>query len=101
MFVGGGITGVVLSACAIDVVLHDTYFVVAHFHQVMAIAAILAFSCGLPIAKQNFTSEAASVGILVFAGGTLILFTPMYAVGISGMPRRVPGYSILANEIMS
>lgn len=101
IFVGGGITGIILSACAIDLVLHDTYFVVAHFHQVMAISAILAFSCGLPLTYNRFDSEEASLGNLLFAGGTLILFLPMYWSGISGMPRRVPGYSNMASEVMS
>lgn len=103
IFIGGGITGIILSACAIDLMLHDTYFVVAHFHQIMAVSALLAFACGIPMSHLNcqvYKTEA-TLGILVFSVGTLILFLPMYWSGLSGMPRRVPGFSNQAGEIFS
>lgn len=85
-FVGGGLTGIMLSSATADVLLHDTYFVVAHFHQVMAISAFLAFACG--IHWLGFNHHGGSV--VLFTVGTMVIFLPMYGAGLCGIPRRVP-----------
>lgn len=97
-FVGGGMTGILLSSCIVDLLLHDTEFVVAHFHQVMAIAVVLGFSIGVPSTSNKLNTKSNkyyfSIGVVLFTIGTFILFIPMYYTGIQGIPRRVPSYQI-------
>ncbi len=97
LFMIGGLTGVVLGALSIDVHLHDTYYVVAHFHYVMMGGAILTYIGGLhhwwpkmfgrmyPMRLANITSA------LVFISFNLT-FLPMFVVGSRGMPRRYYEY---------
>lgn len=85
-FVGGGVTGIMLSSSLSDVFFHDTYFVVAHFHQVMAISSFLGFSCSIFLIGK-FILHGGS--IVFFTIGTMILFLPMYNMGLSGLPRRI------------
>lgn len=95
-FLGGGMTGILLSSCIVDLMLHDTEFVVAHFHQVMAISVVLGFIIGLPSIYTYVFNTAQiklfSLGVSMFTLGTLLLFTPMYYTGIQGVPRRMPSY---------
>lgn len=104
-FLGGGMTGILLSSCIVDLLLHDTEFVVAHFHQVMAIAVVLGFSIGLPSISPNLhkllNGYYFSIGILSFTIGTLLLFMPMYYAGLQGVPRRMPSYQIELGMDMS
>ena len=97
LFMIGGLTGVVLGALSIDVHLHDTYFVVAHFHYVMMGGAILTYIGGLhhwwpkifgrmyPMRLANITSA-----IVFFAFN--LTFLPMFIAGSKGMPRRYYEY---------
>jgi cytochrome c oxidase subunit 1 len=99
LFMIGGLTGVVLGALSLDVHLHDTYFVVAHFHYVMMGGAIIAYIGGLhhwwpkmfgrmyPKKLASFTS------ILVFLSFNMTFF-PMFLVGSRGMPRRYYEYIV-------
>lgn len=86
-FVGGGITGIILSSSLSDVFFHDTYFVVGHFHQVMAISSLLGFTCSIHLLGKLFLHGGS---IVIFTIGTMIIFLPMYNIGISGIPRRIP-----------
>lgn len=95
-FVGGGLTGIMLSSATADVLLHDTYFVVAHFHQVMAISAFIAFACG--VYWLGLISHGGS--IIVFSIGTLAIFLPLYGAGLSGIPRRVPSMFYESNDFL-
>ena len=93
----GGLTGLFLGALATDVSLHDTYFVVAHFHFVMVGAVMTAFLAGLhywwPKMTGRMYSERAGIvsAVLVFAGFHLT-FVPQFLMGIGGMPRRYATY---------
>lgn len=97
VFTVGGVTGVVLANGGVDVVLHDTYYVVAHFHYVLSLASLFGVFGGFYywlgkiwgrlypewLGKLHFA--------LTFIGVNLVFF-PMHFMGIAGMPRRVPDY---------
>lgn len=85
-FVGGGLTGIMLSSATADILLHDTYFVVAHFHQVMAMSAVLAFACGVHLLSMRTHGGS----LILFTLGTMVLFFPLYGAGLGGCPRRIP-----------
>jgi cytochrome c oxidase subunit 1 len=97
LFMIGGLTGVVLGALSLDVHLHDTYFVVAHFHYVMMGGAIIAYIGGLHHWWPKFFGRmypkklASFTSILVFISFNLTFF-PMFLVGSRGMPRRYYEY---------
>ncbi len=97
LFVMGGVTGVVLANGGIDTAFHDTYYVVAHFHYVMAIAAIFAmfgawyYWIGKMTGRQ-YSEGLAKVQFWVFFIGVNVLFFPQHFLGLAGMPRRIPDY---------
>src|SRR5688500_6596182 len=92
-FISGGLTGIFLGNAALDINLHDTYFVVAHFHLVMGAAAIFGMLCGVyhwyPKMFGRMMDE--RLGYihfwLTFIGAYLVFF-PMHFMGIDGVPRR-------------
>eukprot|EP00994_Dinema_validum_P005792 NODE_399_length_1744_cov_40447.451917_g54_i1.p1 GENE.NODE_399_length_1744_cov_40447.451917_g54_i1~~NODE_399_length_1744_cov_40447.451917_g54_i1.p1 ORF type:complete len:496 (-),score=-60.49 NODE_399_length_1744_cov_40447.451917_g54_i1:114-1601(-) len=97
-FTVGGFTGLVLSSATLDIVLHDTYFVVGHFHTVLSLGAVFGIYIG-HYAFHHFWSGGTpyeSIGIyqvwLTLVGTTLI-FGPMHYAGVLGMARRVPEYA--------
>jgi cytochrome c oxidase subunit I+III len=97
IFVLGGLTGVMLASVPLDLQLHDTYFVVAHFHYVLIGGAVFPLFGAIYYWFPKFTgrmlSEKAGVAnfILLFVGFNLVFF-PMHILGIDGMPRRVYTY---------
>ena len=97
LFAIGGLTGVYLGALSVDVHLHDTYFVVAHFHYVMMGGTVIAFIAGLhywwPKITGHMYSEAwARWGCgFVFVGFNMTFFT-QFILGSRGMPRRYYNY---------
>jgi cytochrome c oxidase subunit 1 len=97
LFVIGGVTGVLLANAGIDFAVHDTYYVVAHFHYVMAIAAILAMFAGWyywigKMSGRQYPEGLSKVQFWVFFIGVNVLFFPQHFVGLAGMPRRIPDY---------
>jgi cytochrome c oxidase subunit 1 len=96
-FTMGGVTGVVLANPGIDVVVHNTYYVVAHFHYVMAMAAAYAIFAGIyywigKMSGRQYPEIWGRVHFWSFFVGTNILFFPMHFLGNQGMPRRYPDY---------
>ncbi|HEY4545149.1 MAG TPA: cytochrome c oxidase subunit I [Pedomonas sp.] len=97
LFTVGGVTGVVLSNAGIDLAMHDTYYVVAHFHYVLSLGAVFAIFAGWYywIGKMSGRAYSNILGHLhfwlMFIGVNMIFF-PQHFLGLQGMPRRIPDY---------
>jgi cytochrome c oxidase subunit 1 len=99
LFISGGLTGIWLGNAALDIYLHDSYFVVAHFHIVMGVASMFGMFAGVyhwfPKMYGRYLNN--SLGYLHFwitIAGAYMIFWPMHYQGLAGMPRRYFDFSI-------
>ncbi|HWH16775.1 MAG TPA: cytochrome c oxidase subunit 1, partial [Allosphingosinicella sp.] len=97
MFTVGGVTGVVLANGGVDNYMHDTYYVVAHFHYVLSLGAVFALFAGWyywfgKMWGRDYNELLGQLHFWVFFIGVNVLFFPMHFLGLDGMPRRYPDY---------
>lgn len=98
-FITGGVTGIILADSALDIAIHDTYFVVAHFHIVMGMSAIFGMFAGIyhwfpKMFGRMLNNRLGYVHFWITIVGAYGVFFPMHFVGLAGAPRRYYDYSV-------
>merc|ERR1712061_584458 len=101
MFTSGGSTGVILGNAAVDLGLHDTYYVVARFHFIISLGAVIAIFSGILfngekiLGKNLLVSPSCTLSLYHLVStfiGILLTFSPMHFLGFNVMPRRMPDF---------
>jgi len=98
-FITGGVTGIILADSALDIAIHDTYFVVAHFHIVMGMSAVFGMFAGVyhwfpKMYGRMMNTRMGYAHFWITIVGAYGVFFPMHFVGLAGAPRRYYDYSV-------
>ncbi|WP_205508648.1 cytochrome c oxidase subunit I [Longitalea arenae] len=98
MFISGGLTGIWLGNSTIDIHVHDTYFVIAHFHLVMGVAAMFGMFAGIyhwfpKMYGRHMNATLSYLHFWITLVGAYCIFWPMHYLGLAGVPRRYFDYS--------
>ena len=98
LFTIGGVTGIMLANASLDISFHDTYYVIGHFHTVLAVAVVFGLLAGYyywspKILGYNYNKKYSMIQYLTIFLGVNLTFMPMHLLGLAGMPRRIPDYA--------
>jgi cytochrome c oxidase subunit 1 len=97
LFVIGGVTGVIMASSGLDIAIHDTYYIVAHFHDVLSMGAVFGIFAGFyywigKMTGRHYPEILAQIHFWLFFVGVNLTFFPMHFLGLAGMPRRIPDF---------
>lgn len=95
-----GLSGIMISNTVVDIFLHDTYYIIAHFHFILSLGAIIGVKVGIELYTKNLIGYSLNpflsrVEFWTFIIGVFLTFFPMHYLGFLGMPRRYPDYPLI------